>query len=126
MKKLFAIAIVASLLTGCAFIYKQPVHQGNLLESRQVEQLEVGMTRRQVMLLLGTPSVADPFQQDRWDYLASQRRGHRSAEVKRLSVEFDGDQVRGWEGEYFADQSRELAIEMARFGNLPRERSVGR
>lgn len=126
MKKLFATAIIATLLAGCTFIYKQPVHQGNLLETRQVEQLEVGMTRRQVMLLLGTPSVADPFRQNRWDYLASQRRGHGSAEVKRLSVEFDGDRVRGWDGEYFADQNRELAQEMARFGNLPRERNIGR
>lgn len=122
MKKLFVSALVLALLAGCSFIYRQPVHQGNLLESRQVEQLEVGMTRRQVMVLLGSPSIADPFHQDRWDYVSSQRRGRGSMEVKNLTVHFDGDQVRGWEGEYFQDQNQTLAREMGRFGNLPRER----
>jgi outer membrane protein assembly factor BamE len=122
MKKLFVSALVLALLAGCSFIYRQPVHQGNLLEAAQVEQLEVGMTRRQVMVLLGSPSVADPFHQDRWDYMSSQRRGRGEQEVKNLTVHFSGDVVRGWEGEYFADQNPTLAREMGRFGNLPRER----
>ncbi|MGY6519576.1 MAG: outer membrane protein assembly factor BamE [Lysobacteraceae bacterium] len=122
MKKLIVSVFLVALLGGCALIYRQPVHQGNLIEARQVEQLEVGMTRRQVMVLLGSPSVADPFNHDRWDYVASQRRGRGQQEVRTLHVRFDGDRLTGWEGEYFADQSRELAQEMARFGNLPRER----
>lgn len=122
MKKLFVSVLVMTLLAGCAFIYRQPVHQGNLIETRQVEQLEVGMTRRQVMVLLGSPSIADPFHQDRWDYLSSQRRGRGAMEVKNLTVRFDGDLVSGWEGEYFQDQNQTLAREMGRFGNLPRER----
>ncbi|TXK64412.1 outer membrane protein assembly factor BamE [Alkalisalibacterium limincola] len=122
MKKLFVSVIVLAMLSGCAFIYRQPVHQGNLLETRQVDQLEVGMTRRQVMVLLGSPSVADPFHQDRWDYVSSQRRGRGEMEVKNLTVRFDGDVVSGWEGEYFQDQNQTLAREMGRFGNLPRER----
>lgn len=122
MKKLFVSALVMTLLAGCAFIYRQPVHQGNLLESRQVEQLEVGMTRRQVMVLLGSPSIADPFHQERWDYVSTQRRGRGDMEVKNLTVRFDGDVVSGWEGEYFQDQNETLAREMGRFGNLPRER----
>jgi len=122
MKKLFVSVLVMAMLSGCAFIYRQPVHQGNLLESRQVEQLEVGLTRRQVMVLLGSPSVADPFHQDRWDYVSSQRRGRGEMEVKNLTVRFDGDLVTGWEGEYFQDQNPTLAREMGRFGNLPRGR----
>ena len=122
MKKLFVSALVLALLAGCSFIYRQPVHQGNLIETRQVEQLEVGMTRRQVMLLLGSPSVADPFHQERWDYISTQRRGHDEMEVKNLTVSFDGDRVTGWEGEYFQDQNETLAREMGRFGNLPRGR----
>lgn len=122
MKKLFASALVLALLAGCSFIYRQPVHQGNLIESRQVEALQVGMSRRQVMLLMGSPSVADPFHQDRWDYVSSQRRGRGEMEVKNLTVRFDGDRVSGWEGEYFEDQNETLAREMGRFGNLPRGR----
>ena len=34
-----------------------------------VAQVEAGMTRSQVRFLLGTPMVADSFDQDRWDYV---------------------------------------------------------
>ena len=62
----------------------QPIYQGNLLEKTNVDQLQAGMSKQQVMLLLGTPSIADPFHHERWDYTATQRVGrvgqHRNQE----------------------------------------------
>ena len=73
------------LVAGCGVIYRQPVFQGNLLESRSVDQLQVGMDRGQVFSLLGSPSVADPFHQSRWDYVATARRRTGDTEVKTLT-----------------------------------------
>jgi outer membrane protein assembly factor BamE len=112
------------LLTGC--LYRQPILQGNLLESKNVAQLQAGMSKRQVLALLGSPSVADPFRHNRWDYVASQQRGHGDAEVKIFTVHFDGDAVRRWEGEYFPEQDAELSVEMSKFGNLPRDKDKDR
>ncbi|WP_028769471.1 outer membrane protein assembly factor BamE [Silanimonas lenta] len=124
---LLALAIAAPvLLTGC--LYRQPVFQGNLLEERNVAQLEAGMSKRQVFLLLGSPSVADPFRQNRWDYVSSEQRGHGKPEVKVFTVHFEGDQLVRWEGEFFPEADSAIAREQVqRFGpNLARDKDKRR
>ena len=121
MRKLLALAFAVLLLSGCHIIYKQPVFQGNLLDKASVEQLAAGMTRQQVYGLLGSPAVEDPFHKNRWDYIATQRRGHGQTDIKTFTVHFDGDKVARWEGEYFAEQDAQLAAEMGKFGNLPKD-----
>ena len=61
---------------GCGLIYKQNIQQGNALEQEELDELYLGMNQRQVLFVLGTPSVRDPFQPDRWDYVQTfSRRG---------------------------------------------------
>jgi outer membrane protein assembly factor BamE len=121
----FRHTVLASLLAvttaGCGMLYRQPIYQGNLLEKSNVEQLQEGMDKRQVEALLGSPSIADPFHHERWDYVASQRTGRVGAtEVKTLTLFFENDQLARWEGEYFPEQDKELATDLRnRFGNLP-------
>jgi outer membrane protein assembly factor BamE len=52
------------------------------------------MTRSQVRYILGTPMVSNPFDQQRWDYVYTFRRG-RDTDVLRAHfiVRFDGDKV---------------------------------
>jgi outer membrane protein assembly factor BamE len=74
------------------------VQQGNYLEGKTVDQLQVGMTRTQVRYLLGTPLVPDVFDKDRWDYLYYFRHGrHRPNEPRRLEVYFKEDKVTRFE-----------------------------
>jgi outer membrane protein assembly factor BamE (lipoprotein component of BamABCDE complex) len=78
MTKNLFIALMATLIlsTGCKLIYKQNVQQGNAHEQEDLDQLELGMTKKQVAYLLGTPAIQDPFHQDRWDYISTlSRRG---------------------------------------------------
>ena len=125
MRRLQFLALAILLLSGCRFVYKQPIYQGNLLDKTDVEQLAVGMNKQQVNALLGTPSVEDPFHQNRWDYIATQRRGHGKTEVKTFTVFFTGDAVARWDGSYFEEQDAQLADEMGMFGNLPKEKGKG-
>ena len=122
MRKLLPLVLAALVTTGCGVIYRQPIYQGNLLDKAAVEQLQVGMDQRQVMTLLGTPAVQDPFHHDRWDYVASRRTG-RSGDtvVKNMTVWFENGSVTRWEGEYFPEEDSELAKTMSRFGNLPKD-----
>lgn len=116
MRKLFLLVLATLLVSGCGLLYKQPIFQGNLLEKTSVEQLQAGMDRQQVMLLLGTPSIRDPFHHDRWDYVASQRIGRQGkTEIKTLTVLFENGQLKSWEGEYFPEQDSELAKDSVRF-----------
>ncbi len=85
MNRYLLIALMAVLIlnTGCKLIYKQNVQQGNAHEQEDLDQLELGMTKKQVAYLLGTPAVHDPFHQNRWDYISMlSRRGGEP--VKRL------------------------------------------
>ena len=124
MRKLIVPALAALLVTGCGITYRQPIYQGSLLQESAVEQLQAGMARQQVLGLLGTPSIADPFHHDRWDYTASQRTGRRGhVETRNLTLWFENDALARWEGDYFPERDAELVNEVRRaFGpNLPRE-----
>ena len=124
-KHLAAMLLASLLCAGCGLFYRQPIYQGNLLEPTAVEQLQVGMSKQQVQALLGTPSVTDPFHQDRWDYVATQRIGRRGAvEVRNFTLWFEGGQLARWEGEHFPEQDEALADSARRqFGpNLARDK----
>lgn len=126
MRKAVTLLLVTLLVGGCGIIYRQPVFQGNLLESKNVEQLKTGMTRQQVFSLLGSPPVADPFHMSRWDYVATERRRTGDTEVKNLTLWFEGDSLARWDGEYFPEADKALADEMRKFGNLARDKDKPR
>jgi outer membrane protein assembly factor BamE len=66
------------------------------------------MSKRQVTLLLGTPSITSPFESDRWDYVSSiQRRGGKIA-TKNLSLTFENDALARIEGDYFPEDATQL------------------
>ena len=82
----------ATLLSGC--VYRMNIQQGNYLEGRTVDQLQVGMTRSQVRFLLGTPMVPDAFDKERWDYLYYYKRGRlKRPEERHLIVWFKEEKV---------------------------------
>ena len=56
MTRYLIIAIVLATLafsSGC--VYRLNIAQGNLVEQEDLDQAEVGMTRKQINFLLGTP-----------------------------------------------------------------------
>ena len=125
MRKLLLISVAVTTLGLSACVYRQPIYQGNLLESAAVQQLQVGMNKEQVLNLLGTPSIADPFNATRWDYTSSQRIGRvKRAEIHNFTVYFENDAVTRWEGDYFPEQDSDLAKNARKqFGpNLAKEK----
>ncbi|MBV6413652.1 MAG: outer membrane protein assembly factor BamE [Xanthomonadales bacterium] len=92
--------LLALVVSGCGLLYKQSVQQGNLLETDQVDALKPGMTKRQVMLVLGTPALQSPFHDDRWDYVSSYKDGEGEIDLKRLTVVFDDNVLVRIEGDY--------------------------
>lgn len=50
-------------------VYKISIPQGNIITQEMVDQLRPGMTKRQVIFVMGTPLIRDPYHQDRWDYV---------------------------------------------------------
>jgi outer membrane protein assembly factor BamE len=118
------VALLATATAGCGILYKQPIYQGNLLEKAQVDQLQAGMSKQQVDALIGSPSIADPFHHDRWDYTATERTDRRgSTQVKNMTLWFENDALAKWEGEYFPEQDEQLStLVIRKFGrNLAKD-----
>jgi outer membrane protein assembly factor BamE len=120
LKPVLALAL-AALVGGCGVIYKVDVYQGSLLKAENVEQLRPGLNKRQVLELLGSPSVADPFHQDRWDYVSTVARRGGDTEVHNLVLRFEGDLLASFEGGTLQEDNAQLMRDMRRYGNLPRE-----
>ncbi len=90
-KKLLLISLL-SILSAC--IYKTDVYQGNVLETTQIDQLHVGMRKSQVIDLLGTPQVTDPFHTQRWDYFSFSQTDNRRKSARRIvTLIFDKDRL---------------------------------
>ena len=90
-KKLLLLSLIFSL-SGC--IYKMDIHQGNVVDADRVNKLELGMSRRQVVDLLGSPQVLDPFHTQRWDYFSlNKTKNQRRTTQSVLTLVFDGDKL---------------------------------
>lgn len=93
MTPLLRLPLLALLALAAGCLYRMPVQQGNLLDATQVEQLETGMTRSQVLYVLGTPMVPPGFNDERWDYYHYINSGRGFEDTRRLTVWFKDDKV---------------------------------
>lgn len=64
------------------------VQQGNLLPQTKVERLKVGMTKEDAAILMGTSLLSPVFNNDRWDYAYTWRRGNSSTEIRNVVLHF--------------------------------------
>jgi outer membrane protein assembly factor BamE len=65
---LLLIVVTGITLSACS-VHKIDVQQGNVITQEGLEKLHIGMGKRQVQRLMGTPLVVDPFHADRWDFI---------------------------------------------------------
>lgn len=115
VSRAFAYIATGLVLAACSPIYKLDIQQGNLFSKSLVDSLKPGMTKRQVTLVMGSPSVVSPFQQNRWDYVSTIRRGNGRMETKDLVLYFDNDSLARIEGDYFAENPQELIREATKY-----------
>lgn len=78
-------------LTGCTFpgVFKLDVQQGNIVTQDMLEQLEPGMTPRQVRFVMGLPVIRQPFSNKQWDYVYNLEQDDTQVTQYRITVYFD-------------------------------------
>lgn len=116
-----ALAGLSSTLIACNNIgsmdfpgvYKISIPQGNIITQDMVDQLRPGMSKRQVIFVMGTPLVRDPFHQDRWDYIYSFQPGGGVRGQEKITVFFADDQLIGFEGDFVPTEIAEATAEAA-------------
>ena len=106
------VALVALMLSACSslefpWVYKISIQQGNILDQEDIDKLELGMTKRQVQFVMGSPMLVDTFNPDRWDYYYSKLDGKGNEAQKRFTVYFENDRYVRHEGDYAPNQGSE-------------------
>lgn len=97
--RLLGVAVAALGFGACAavgelpIVYKIDIQQGNVLDERMLAQLQPGMEKNKVRFLLGTPLLADTFNENRWDYYYSYQRAGGDIVQRQVSLYFEGDQL---------------------------------
>ena len=94
-----ALLLALTLLNGCALIYKMDMRQGNIVDQKMVE------------LVMGTPQVSSPFNQDRWEYVTSNSHRRKEPEIKTLTLHFESGTLSKIEGDWLPKSGDELLEE---------------
>lgn len=63
--------IALFLLNGCSLFtpHRMDINQGQKIEQSALDKLKLGMSKEQVLFLLGSPSTEDLYTVGRWDYV---------------------------------------------------------
>ncbi|MCX7512426.1 outer membrane protein assembly factor BamE [Frateuria hangzhouensis] len=101
-------ALLVLSLAGCGLVYVPNVQQGNFLDKKDVDQLKPGMTKHQVLVLLGSPSVHTPFNQNRWDYVSTQQHRGGAIKIRTFTLTFNNDTLVRTEGDFFAQDPEQM------------------
>ena len=97
--RLAVLAGGALAIAGCDYLlpegieigqHRITVQQGNVPHEEAIRNLRLGMEEEQVLFLLGTPLVKDPFNPDRWDYAFYQEASSAedTSHLDRISLHF--------------------------------------
>lgn len=91
MQKIIISLVLCMSLAACA--YKPDIQQGNMVTQDKLAQLKVGMGKRQVRYIMGSPMLVDPFHQNRWDYYYSMTPGRKPTVRYGAILYFDNDKL---------------------------------
>lgn len=86
----FLIIVLSILLVNCASydFSRHVVQQGNLLPHTQIAKLHTGMSKADVAILMGTSLLSPTFNNERWDYAYTWRKGTGPLTIKKVSLFF--------------------------------------
>ena len=102
---LFRVAIITIALSVSAcssWVYRIDIPQGNYLEQKSIDKIQIGMTKEQVKFILGSPVLIDAFDNDTWNYVYRFKSGRNKKldMQKRFTVKFTDDKLVSAEGDF--------------------------
>lgn len=89
--RLFFTGILILSITACNSydFSRKVVQQGNLLPHAKISRLHLGMSKTDVEILMGSTLMAPTFNNDRWDYAYTIRKGNGELCVHNLTLFFN-------------------------------------
>jgi len=91
---LMSIALILSLTSCISYDFsRRVVQQGNLLPQEKIERLKIGMSKDDIAILMGTSMLSPMFNNERWDYAYTWRKGSGATETHNLSLFFKNSRL---------------------------------
>ncbi|MCW4153566.1 outer membrane protein assembly factor BamE [Halomonas sp. 18H] len=89
------LTVALTLISGCSYfgVYKRDTAQGNLVNAEMASQVQTGMTRQQVLNIMGSPLLEAPFEVREWDYVYYLDKAYGGTEQRRITLTFQGNRV---------------------------------
>ena len=97
------IITTALSLSACSsWVYRIDIPQGNYLEQKSIDKIQMGMTKEQVKFILGSPVVVDAFNNDTWNYIYRFKSGiSKKMDVqKSFTIKFENDKLISADGDF--------------------------
>ena len=98
-----AIVIAALSLSACSsWVFRYDIPQGNYLDQKNIDKLQIGMTKEQVKFVLGSPVVVDAFNTDTWHYVYKLKsgRGEKLNMQRKFIIFFVDDKLTEATGDF--------------------------
>lgn len=96
----FTLASCTTIMENLPGVYTLDIQQGNMIDQEIIDQLRPGMNKRQVLYIMGSPMLLDPFQKQRWDYIFSEQLEGGARLQKKVTLLFDEGQLIGVQGDF--------------------------
>ena len=79
-------------------VYRIDIQQGNVIEQEMLDKLQPGMAKDQIHFIMGTPTIVDPFRNDRWEYIYTFSKGGNRRQQRHITIYFEEDKLAYLEG----------------------------
>lgn len=91
---LITISLTLSLTNCMSYDFaRRVVQQGNQLPPEKLNRLNIGMSKNDTAILMGTSLMSPMFDNDRWDYAYTWRRGSGPTAVQNLTLYFKNERL---------------------------------
>lgn len=107
---LFRVIVIffAVTLSACSsWVFRIDIPQGNYLEQKDIDKLQIAMTKEQVKFVLGSPVVVDAFENDTWHYVYRLKSGRSESlnAQKKFIIKFEDNKLVSASGDFELPES---------------------
>lgn len=81
------------------FVHRIDIQQGNVVTQEMIAQLKIGMDKKKIRYVMGTPIIRDTFNSDRWDYLFTEQQPGEDLQRRHIILYFENQLLSRVEGD---------------------------
>ncbi|WP_392566083.1 outer membrane protein assembly factor BamE [Utexia brackfieldae] len=96
IKYVLTAVLATALLSGCSLfnrvVYRPDINQGNYITQSEVDKLQVGQTKAQVVYVMGSPMLQSVFGDNIWYYVFREQPTHGKVSQVTYTLTFDNQE----------------------------------